>query len=88
MNENPEDYATFSDDNKLQVQGRDNIKTPKINQLQNVLYDKELKANLISISHLCDNQHILNFTKNECKILDKHGDCVLKGKGVMITIIV
>lgn len=80
LDENLGGFVTFSDGSKLQVQGIGNNNTLGINQLQNFLYFEGLKANLIRISQLCDDQHIVHFTKMECNIFEKLGDFVFKGK--------
>lgn len=42
-------------------------------------YVDELKANLMSISQICDNWLNVLFTKYECEILDDRGDCICVG---------
>ena len=43
------------------------------------MFVEGLKANLISISQLCDAQHQVQFSKTECFIFDKNGTCLMKG---------
>lgn len=39
-----------------------------------------LKTNLLSIRQLCDNNHEVLFSANECIIIDKNGKTVIHGK--------
>ena len=50
-------------------------------RLKNVLHDEGLKANLMSISQLCDQKLNVKFTKNSYKVLNKSRDVVLKRFG-------
>lgn len=36
-----------------------------------------LKVNLIGISQICDNKPHVQFTKEECRVLNEKGECVL-----------
>lgn len=45
--------------------------------LNNVYLVKRLKANLISISQLCDEYLIVQFTSKDCKVLDEKNKIVL-----------
>ena len=38
-----------------------------------------LKANLISISQICDKEFNVQFSQNVCKVLDLNGNCVTIG---------
>ena len=46
---------------------------------EDVWYVDGLKANLLSISQICDNRLNVFFTKYECEILDGGGDCMCVG---------
>ena len=46
---------------------------------EDVWYVERLKANLLSISQICDNGLNFLFTKYECEILDCGGDCMCVG---------
>ena len=48
--------------------------------LDNVLLVDGLKANLLSISQLCDKDHFVSFTKESCRVFDKLNQLVLEGK--------
>ena len=56
---------------------------PELPVFEDVWYVDGLKANLLSISQICDNGLNVPFTKYECEILDGGGDCMCVG--VMIT---
>ena len=38
-----------------------------------------MKANLISISQICDKEFNVQFSQNVCKVLDLNGNCVTIG---------
>ena len=46
---------------------------------EDVWYVNRLKANLLSISQICNNGLNVLFTKYECEILDGGGDCICFG---------
>lgn len=46
--------------------------------LKNVFY-VNLKANLISVGQLCDNELMVMFTKGACKVMKSDSSCVLRG---------
>jgi hypothetical protein len=47
-------YVTFGDDAKVEIKGIVKLVNSGLPKLEDVLLVKELKANLISISQLCD----------------------------------
>ena len=47
--------------------------------LTDVLYIKGLKANLLSITQICDEDFVVQFSKKGCVILSEDGVQVLKG---------
>ena len=49
---------------------------PGLPVFENVWYVDGLKANLLSISQICNNGLNVLFTKYECEILDEGGDCM------------
>ena len=49
-------------------------------KLDNVLLVDGLKVNLISISQLCDDNLIIQFTKGSCLVTNNSNLCVIKGK--------
>jgi hypothetical protein len=44
------------------------------------LYVEGLKANLLSISQFCDNDLVVQFSKNECNIFDSSGKWLMGGE--------
>jgi len=59
-------YVTFGDGAKGKIIGIGNLIKHGLSRLDNVLLVKELIANLISISQLCDQGLEVNFSKPEC----------------------
>ena len=51
-----------------------------MSKLENVLLVDWLKANLISISQLCDHNLFVKFCKNKCSVVDNSKTCVMKGE--------
>ena len=49
---------------------------PRLPVFEDVWYVNGLKANLLSISQMCDNGLNVLFTRYECEILDGGGDCM------------
>ena len=70
--------VTFGDGSTSRVVGKGNIRSQGLPNLTDVLLVEGLKANLISISQLCDAQHQVQFFKIECSIFDKNGTYVMK----------
>lgn len=56
-------------------------------QFVDVLLVDGLKANLISISQLCDSNYTVLFSKENCKILVVNGNFVMIRKGLLIIVI-
>ena len=73
------DYVTFGDGSHVQVLGKGTVKILGLPILKNVLYIKELKANLLSITQICDEDFLIQFLKKGCIIIDEEGIQVLKG---------
>ena len=72
--------VTFGDGKKGKVIGKGNIALPGIPIMNNALYVEGLKANLISISQLCDSGFNVNFAKEGCNVIDNNNDIVSQGK--------
>ena len=70
-----EDYnggvVTFGDGSVAHVRGRGKVAIPGCPDLEGVLYVEGLKANLISISQICDSKFRVNFSQNMCEVIDK-----------------
>ena len=70
---------TFGDGSKSMIRGIGTMDIPGLPIFENVLYVDGLKANLLSISQICDNGLNVLFTMYECEILDGGGDCMCIG---------
>ena len=57
------DYVTFGDGSHAQVLGKWTIEIPRLPLLKDVLYIKGLKANLLSITQICDDDFLVQFSK-------------------------
>ena len=68
---------TFGDGSHAQVLGKGTIEIPGLPLLKDVLYIKGLKANLLSITQICDEE--FQFSKKGCLIIDEEGIQVLEG---------
>ena len=73
------DYVTFGDGSHAQVLGKGTTKIPGLPLLKDVLYIKRLKANLLSITQMCDEDFLVQFSKKGCVIIDEEGIQVLEG---------
>ena len=62
---------------KVHVKGTTDISGLPL--LIDVLYIKGLKANLLSIIQICDEDFLVQLSKKECLILSEEGVQVLKG---------
>ncbi|WP_375667741.1 hypothetical protein, partial [Bartonella sp. AC130YNZD] len=71
--------VTFGDGSSKHVKGKRIVKIPGLPPLGDVRYVKGLRANLISISQLCNSNHKVLFEKGKCIVLDEQGKCVVEG---------
>ncbi|KAG7579315.1 Zinc finger CCHC-type [Arabidopsis thaliana x Arabidopsis arenosa] len=71
--------VTFGDGGKGRIRGKGNIECDDQPLLINVYYVEGLKANLISISQLCDDGLKVIFTRIDLKAVDENGNIVLCG---------
>ena len=71
--------ATFGDGSKSVIRSIGTMDIPGLLVFEDVWYVNGLKANLLSISQICDNGLNVLFTKYECEILDRGGDCMCVG---------
>ena len=71
---------TFGDGGKGIVLRSGSLKVPGMPKLENVLLVDGLKVNLISISQLCDDNLLVQFTKESCLVTNNSNLCVIKGK--------
>ena len=58
------------------IKGIGTVDIPRLPVFEDVWYVNGLKANLLSISQICDNGLNVLFTRYECEILDGGGDCM------------
>jgi hypothetical protein len=72
-------YVTFGDGVKGKIMGVGKLISNSLPKLDNVLFVKGLKANLISISQLSDQGLKVDFTKNECLVTNDKGEVLMKG---------
>ena len=68
--------VTFGDGSKFLIRGIGIVDILGLPVFEDVWYVDGLKANLLSISQICNNGLNVLFTKYECEILDEGGDCV------------
>ena len=71
--------VTFEDGSKSVIRGIGTVDIPRLPVFEDVWYVDGQKANLLSISQICDNRLNVLFTKHECEILDGGGDCMCVG---------
>ena len=61
--------VTFGNDNSSKVLGKGTVTLgSKDAAAKNVLLIEKMKHNLLSVSQMCDQGHVLTFTSKECKI--------------------
>ena len=73
------DYVTFGDGSHAQVLDEGTVEISGLPLLKDVLYIKGLKANLLSITQICDEDSLVQFSKKGCIIIDEEGIQVLEG---------
>ena len=73
------DYVTFGDGSHAQVLGKGTIEILGLPLLKDILYIKGLKENLLSITQICDDDFLVQFSKKGCIIINEEGIQVLKG---------
>ena len=73
------DYVTFGDGSHAQVLGKGTVEIPGLPLLKDVLYIKGLKANLLSITQIYDEDFLVQFSKKGCIIINEKGIQVLEG---------
>ena len=71
--------VTFRDGVSANVLVKGNLYVPSLHKLTNVWLVDCLKANLISISQLCDQNLFMRFTKNNCLDVDESENSVMEG---------
>ena len=79
LKEKEDGHVSFGDGSHSQVLGKGTIDILGHPLLTNVLYIKGQKANLLSITQICDEDFLVQFSKKGCIILSEEGVQVLKG---------
>ena len=79
LKEKEDSFVTFGDGSHSQVLGKRTVDIPGLPLLTDVLYIKGLKVNLLSITKICDEDFLVQFSKKGCLILNEKGVQVLKG---------
>ncbi|CAM8966101.1 unnamed protein product [Rhodiola kirilowii] len=72
--------VTFGDGVESKVIGKGILNVQGLPRLKEVLLVKGLQANLISISQLCDGEHHVQFSQDECVVLNQKNEPVLTGR--------
>ncbi|KAI3453478.1 hypothetical protein Pfo_010141 [Paulownia fortunei] len=72
--------VTFGDGVRAQIIGKGTLNVNGLPILRNVLHVERLKANLISISQLCDQNLLVRFNKDSGQVFDDSNKCILKGR--------
>jgi hypothetical protein len=71
---------TFGDGSQAKLIVNRQINIPGIEVSQKALYVEGLKANLLSISQLCDDDLVVQFSKKECNIFDSNEKWLMGGE--------
>ena len=70
---------TFRDNAKGSVQGLESLNVHGLLKLRDILLVDGLKANLISISQLCDQDLFVKFTKDKCIVIYQDQHHIMEG---------
>ncbi|XP_031283169.1 uncharacterized protein LOC116141838 [Pistacia vera] len=70
-------HVTYGDGKRGKILGKGSLAIPVLND---VFYVEGLKANLISITQICDKGCVVKFSKNLCQVLNDDGTSMLEGK--------
>ena len=79
LKEKEDGFVTFGDGSHSQVLGKGIVDILGLPLLTDVLYIKGLKVNLLSITQICDEDFLVQFSKKRRLILNEEGVQVLKG---------
>ena len=72
-------HVTYGDGVKGRVLGKGTLNVDGMPKLTNVLLVEGLKANLISISQLCDDDLFVRFTRQKCIVMNQDDKQVMEG---------
>ena len=78
LKEKEDGFVTFGDGSHSQVLRKGIVDIPGLPLFTDVLYIKGLKVNLLSITQICDEDFLVQFSKKWCVILNEEGVQVLK----------
>ena len=67
---NKSENVFFGDNSKSVIRGIGTIDNNSYTQIKNVLFVKNLKYNLLSISQLCDKGYMVCFVSNACHVIN------------------
>lgn len=70
--------VTFGNNNKFFILGIGTVDIPGLPIIEDVWYVEGLKANLLSISQICDNRLNVIFMTSKCEIQDEGGECIFE----------
>ena len=73
-------HVTFGDGAKGKIIAKRNIDKSNLPCLNEVRYVDGLKANLISVSQLCDQGYSENFNNTGCVVTDKNNQVFMSGR--------
>ena len=71
--------SLFVDGSKSQIKGKGIISLPGLLEIVNVLFVEGLRANLLSISQICDQDFMVLFSKGKCLVMDESGKNLISG---------
>jgi len=71
---------TYGDGSQSKVIGKGLMEISRFPGSQEALYVEGLKANLLSISQICDNDHLVQVSKKERNIFDCNGKWLMGGE--------
>ena len=71
--------VTFEDVSFACVKGKGSISIPSCPKLNKVLYVDGFKANLLSISQICESEHRENFYQDLCEVINKEWKIIITG---------
>ena len=73
LKEKEDGSVTFGDGGHSQVLGKGTVDIPGLPLLTDVLYIMGLKMNLLTITQICDEDFLVQFSKKGCLILNEEG---------------
>lgn len=80
LKERKDDFVTFGNGSRSQVLGKGSVEIPGLPIKKEVVYIDGLKANLLSISQLCDDDYLVQFSMKKCLVFNEDGIQVICGR--------